>query len=1021
MTVHGHDFESLREWGGSRYRAFEELCYQLRDEIPDGAELVKTGDPDGGLEWYVTLRNGTQWGWQAKYVFGVGTLLKQMEQSLRTVVRKRPKCRKLTFCIPFDLPDAPGVGERTSARQKFENRKKSWRSRIPGADRVRIELWCGGDLLARLVGHPSQRGMEWFFWDREVFAPDWCADRVATTVRAAGGRYSPGLHVDLPIAFALEGLALSEAYWQKYRQLRRAVAVAANRIDGPQHTGLGVTKEMRSLARRSAEWQRDVPNRVNLPMRLRLDRLLDLSAAFRMAVNEARPSDPPRRRRKATGRQARDDERRYSLQHYLGTLHRAIDAFEAFLQSGASAAAERGTLLLTGDAGQGKTHLFCDAARRAVQTGRPAIVLLAGRLSGRHVWREIADELGLGGAGREVVIGAMQAAAQASNAPFLLLIDALNEADNPKAWQEELPALLAEVARAPWISLGVSVRSTFVPIVLPEDGFSEVVEIEHRGFERRELEATERFFDAFGLDQPRIPLLTPEFTNPLFLKLYCEGLKESGLRAPAAGENHVSDVFDRYLKSKAARIASRLNLDPVTQPVEKAIDRFCDALAEDNRDSLEREHSARIINAFAPGRDRWPDTLLGHLLDEDVLTADVAWRRGATERVPVIRFTYQRFADYRVASAFLEPLNGDPARLRRALAPGRALRKRVLKAPAAWVEALAVLVPERFGMELLDAANWRLDSSTRRQWELAFGRSISTRRPGAVTARTREMLSMMSRRSRQMRDLVLDALLTVAPLPEHPLNDTVHRNLKSWSMPVRDVAWSIPTYYAFESGGPLDRLIRWAARGPYPHCPDPVIELAAVPIVWTFTSPNRRMRDYATKALVQLLSGSLAALPPLIRRFDGVDDPYVIERLAVVAQGAVLRGGRKAEPAAVAVARELKQVALGAAQIPNIITRDAVRGIHEWCVKHELIDEREYAVTLPPYGADPPTKARTEKQLDRAYGSKKWRGTDIRWPYADVFMSIFLHGDFGRYVIESKLRNFSGGIRLAGDSPMNTG
>ena len=664
-------------------------------------------------------------------------------------------------------------------------------------------------------------------------------------------------------------------------------------------------------------------------------------------------------------------------------------------------------MLLTGDAGQGKTHLFCDAAKRAAQAGQPAVVLLAGRLSGRRVWREIADELGLDDAGREAVVGAMQAAAQASNAPFLLLIDALNEADDPKAWREELPALLADVADTPWISLGVSVRSTFVPVVLPEDGLSGVAEIEHRGFERRELEAMERFFDAFGLDQPRIPLLNPEFTNPLFLKLYCEGLQQAGLRAPSPGENHVSDVFDRYLKSKAARIASRLDLDPAARLVEKAIDRFCHALAEDNRDSLERDHSARIVNALAPGRDRWPDTLLGQLLDEDVLTADVARRQGAAETVAVVRFTYQRFADYRVASVFLEPLSGDPARLREALAPRRLLRKRVLKAPAAWVEALAVLVPERFGMELLDAANWRLDSSTRRQWELAFGRSISARRPNAVTARTREMLSLVSSRSPEMRDLVLDELLTVSPLPEHPLNDTVHRNLKSWSMPVRDVAWSIPTYYAFGSGGPLDRLIRWAARGPYPHCPDHMVELAAVPMVWTFTSPNRRMRDYATKALVQLLSGNLDALPPLIRRFDGVDDPYVIERLAVVAQGAVLCGGQKAERAAAAVARELKQVALGATQIPNIITRDAVRGVHEWCLKHGLIDEREYAATLPPYGADLPAKARTEKQLDRAYGGEKCQGTDIRRPYADLFMSIFVLGDFGRYAIEPKLHHFS--------------
>ena len=1016
MTVHGHNFRSLRQWDGSQYRAFEELCYQLRDTTPDGAELVKTGGPDGGLEWYVTRRGGTLWGWQAKYTFNVDTALTLMERSLKTVVRERPTCRRLTFCIPFDLPDAPGVGTRKSARQKFEDRKESWRSRIPGADRVQVALWSAGDLVERLVGHPHQRGMERFFWDNEVLSPNWCAERVATAVRAAGGRYSPELHVDLPIAFALEGLVLSEAYWKKFRAVRGAVVIAATGFDVSHYTGLGVTPQLRRLVRVWAEWRRNVPDRMALPARLDRKSLLGVTTALREAVNKAYPSDPPSRQRKATERQVRTDERRNSLRYYLGTLLRATAAFEALLRGSATEVAECRALLLTGEAGQGKTHLFCDVAARAVQMGRPAIVLLAGWLSGRNVWREIADRLGLGDVGHDVVIGAMQAAAQASNAPFLVLIDALNEAEYPRAWQTELPALLAEVAQTPWISLGVSVRSTFLPIVLPVDGLPSVAEVEHRGFERRELEATEQFFNAFGLDQPQIPFLTPEFTNPLFLKLYCESLQELGLRAPSAGENHVSGVFDRYLTSKAERIASRLDLDPAAQPVEKAIDAFCKALARDNRDSLTREQSTQVINAFAPGRDRWPNTLLGQLLAEGVLTADVAWRRDAAEGVQVVRFTYQRFADYRVAAAFIEPLNGDPALLRGALAAGRPLRKRVLKAPAGWVDALSVLVPERFGMELRDAASWRLGPHTRQRWDRAFVQSISVRRPAAVTARTRELLTLAARRSPGSHELVLDALLTVAPLPEHPLNDMLHRNLKTWSMPVRDVAWSIPTYFAFEDGGSLDRLIRWAARGPYPHCPDPVVAAAAVPIAWTFTSPNRGMRDYATKALAQLLSGSLAVLPALIRRFDGVDDPYVIERLAVASHGAVLCDRRDAPGVAVAVARALKNVALAESQVPNIITRDAVRGVHEWCFRRGWIDEREYAAALPCYGASPPGRSRTKEDLDREYGREKYRDGETKWPYSQVFMSIFSLGDFGCYVIESKIGNFSEHL-LASDRP----
>ena len=228
-------------------------------------------------------------------------------------------------------------------------------------------------------------------------------------------------------------------------------------------------------------------------------------------------------------------------------------------------------------------------------------------------------------------------------------------------------------------------------------------------------------------------------------------------------------------------------------------------------------------------------------------------------------------------------------------------------------------------------------------------------------------------------------------------------------MPTRDVNWSIPTYFTFDSDGGLDRLIRWAARGPYPNCPNEVVELAAVPLVWTFTSPNRRMRDYTTKALTKLISGNISVLESLIQRFDGVNDPYVVERLAVVSHGAILSGGSAAPAAAVAAAHALKRVALAEAQIPNIIARDAVRGMYEWCSQHGLIDARTYIEVRPPYGAAPPKKPRTKKQLERAYRIDKYdrQGNYIRSPYETLFSSIFDMGDFGHYVVRPKVTEFT--------------
>ena len=215
-------------------------------------------------------------------------------------------------------------------------------------------------------------------------------------------------------------------------------------------------------------------------------------------------------------------------------------------------------------------------------------------------------------------------------------------------------------------------------------------------------------------------------------------------------------------------------------------------LAENNSDCIAYEHSAQIINKSTPDRNNWLDTLLGQLRSEGVLTDDVVLGHDARNE-KVIRFTYQQLADYKVASTLLEPLRGDPESLIGALAAGRPLRNKVLKAPAGWVEALSVQIPEQFGLELMDvAAQWKLESSTQSQWDEAFVISIAVRKPSAVTKRSVELLTEIKRRSPELRALVLDAILTVAPLPEHPLNAyALHENLKSLSLPERDLAWSI--------------------------------------------------------------------------------------------------------------------------------------------------------------------------------------------------------------------------------------
>ncbi|MFI9389127.1 hypothetical protein [Kutzneria sp. NPDC052558] len=146
----------IRSWDGSQHRAFEELCFQLRDPAPAGWRTVKTAAPDGGVEWYDQAPDGATHGWQVKFVFSVDKLIPQARKSAKTVGANRGNRNvvRLTIVAPIDMPDptpeTPAGKPREGARQKWNNAVARWRKELPGLADMEIDFLGAGELLDRL-------------------------------------------------------------------------------------------------------------------------------------------------------------------------------------------------------------------------------------------------------------------------------------------------------------------------------------------------------------------------------------------------------------------------------------------------------------------------------------------------------------------------------------------------------------------------------------------------------------------------------------------------------------------------------------------------------------------------------------------------------------------------------------------------------------------------------------------------------------------------------------------------------
>ncbi|MCQ9186702.1 ATP-binding protein, partial [Streptomyces sp. IBSBF 2953] len=127
-------------------------------------------------------------------------------------------------------------------------------------------------------------------------------------------------------------------------------------------------------------------------------------------------------------------------------------------------------LLVIGDAGKGKSHLLADVCEGAINAGRPAVLILGGKLPDGEPWEEILKDLAMSEPRQpNLFLGALNAAGEAAGTRALLMIDAINERNGRAIWPERLTGLIHDVSQFEWVTLVLSCRSSYESLVVPTD------------------------------------------------------------------------------------------------------------------------------------------------------------------------------------------------------------------------------------------------------------------------------------------------------------------------------------------------------------------------------------------------------------------------------------------------------------------------------------------------------------------------------------------------------------------------
>ena len=596
--------------------------------------------------------------------------------------------------------------------------------------------------------------------------------------------------------------------------------------------------------------------------------------------------------------------------HHLYLLQDRFANLHAFLQSREAVTANTKALLLVGDAGTGETHLFCEIARERLAAGAPTLLFLGEQFVPGEPWSQMFTILGIR-CDREEFLGALEAAAEAHETRALLLLDAINEEHGPEIWLKHIAGMVTQIGRYPRVAIALSVRTSYESAVirpqLVQSGT--LVRFVHSGFAGHEEEGVDRYLAYYGIAPASLPTLDPEFSNPLFLRVLCEGVRNRGLARIPEGLRGFTSVFEFFLDSindKLAR-ADLLDFDPQTPVVMQAVRSLVAAMVEKQTHWLERGEASRLLDSVLR-RQGFDRSLFRRLVDEGVLSAEVIRVRskgrssGTVSSIQMVRFQYQRFADYLIVQHVLRP-HIAAGRPQAAFESGQYLAK-VLANPTSCmknqglVEALAVVLPETTGRELPQFVPHCASFSSIRQ---AISGSLAWRRTGSISAETWAYIEAEILPDADARRLLLRTLLLVAPDPAHPYNaDFLHQWLFAMPMAKRDAIWSTFLGFDYASGGSTARILRWVQSTPSDRQDSAVARLTARALAWTLTSSTRPLRDGATKALVRLLSPRVPLASELIKEFGAVNDDYVLERIAAAGYGAAMRSRQIESVAALA-------------------------------------------------------------------------------------------------------------------------
>lgn len=981
------DFRQIAPQCGGQREAFEEFCCQLASRtVPEDATYTRLhgAGGDGGVECFADLPDGNRVGWQAKYVFKIDSLLTQATKSLTTALNIHPTLTQYVICFPFDLT-GPTARRGLSGTEKFDNwRKKQEQKVVAEGRQLTIKAWPAFKLRELMLEHDLSGGIREFFFNQTILTNEWLSEHLELAKKTAGPRYVPELNVKTELWkwFASFGRTTSwsseltnkmRAYGQAHDHLASALRKANSDSMSPawpenlREETQSVTADMTSILDECVRLVTVDDSGLYRDYVNRLDDLLERLASLESQLADDLEAQHGQGIADSPG--FRQFMAEYEVSFPTANLDYTRDAIVAlrdlhdWLRSPACSLAYERVLVLSGVAGSGKTHGVCDAADHRFSEGFLTCVTFGHEFRGEpDPWTRLLEnlrlpvELGMNG-----LLDALNAAGEASGLPLILCIDAINETRPLRYWRDRLPAVSHAIQRRPYLRLCITCRTSFIPYCLP-DGHGLPI-VKHAGFAGIEHSACQVFFEHYELDPPIAPILQPELSNPLYLRLVCETLRSRDLRRLPSGWHGLAPTIRAFLQEKERQFAAEHETSEGANLVSGCLMAIVRAIADSSDSALPWSQAQRVISGARPQASVLP--ILEWLVRADLLLEDAPAADAPLGDESVVRPAFERLGDFLVAAELLERIN--QTGLDVACQPGGLLHalwkdSDTVEQNSGILAALSILVPEQNpGVELPDLVD---DESIRISLVRIAIRSFPSRDPNTFSSASASLIQ----EALGLRDLcfaAMDAVLATSWQPSAIDAIWLDGLLKQQLLARRDAFWCSYLHDRFESHGTVPRLIDAAFELPLNQLEQEVAERWATVLLWFTAAADRRVKDRATRAGTAVLTAHPEVIPNVLKRLIESGDDEVLERTLLSGYGALI-ASRNKDVIRIVTSTLQQAYCLNPESFTNALIRDHIRCISELAhMLNALPESCDPELTMQPIASEWPLTLPSDEEVKR--------------------------------------------------------